>query len=559
MSDDKSKKGRSGESDIKMKKLNKLIILMILVAVFFQNCVGFSSAPLNEQESQDRLAPSIPSELPSESRATNPDGSEQWIVEPTATGTCLTDFHLESNKCVNNNKICSFEGSSGTQGWSNSKWSECRICLRSETSWQGNCYPNVIVLKSYMSLIMSGWTDGVLAVPALSENGYIGMPSQLVIDATQSVSFKIGYSRARVIELSSKHVQLEGPGASGCQLHILGSGLTERDVVVSSCKGLGPLRISIAAGSAISDNDIPFGSIGPSSDVIVFNSSVYIQTQFKNDYFGHYSTFTGETQDFFMYYPKEYLKRKDWPVMIWIHGGGWMGGTNKEDENLAQSFADAGFIVVNANYRVAKIDPKNSFADVSKIFSPLQTYETGPDDIKSLVRFVYNTVHLVNGDKNKISIAGSSAGGHLVMHQATRLDDDIHFKCVIDVAGPTNLLSLRFNQDYPVTQFIVGSVFGSLHSDLKKYSPSENFSSLRAERIIVLHQLRDNLVPIDQALEVLAKRKKYSPLLPMTFLIGSEYHDQPMNKPQYEQVTHAFFNESENHKILKAVSYSQCH
>lgn len=543
-----------------MKKLNVLIIFMaVLTIISFQNCGGFSSSSSSEVAGQMSSA-STTSTLPSNSETSNevPMEGDKWVVDLGTSKTCPADFHLESNTCVNNNKICSVVGGLGTQGWANGKWSECQQCLRSQTSWQGNCFSNVMALGSYMSLMMTGWNDGVLSVPALSENGYIGIPSQLVLDVTQSVSFTVGYARAKSIQLSSKHVKLEGPGALGCQLRIQGRGLSERQIVISSCSGLGPLRVIVTAGSAISENNIPFGLIGPSSDVVVFNSSAYTQIPFNDDYVGQYPTFSGEMQDFLMYYPKDYLKNKNWPVMIWVHGGGWMGGTNKEDENLAKTFADAGFIVINANYRVAKIDPKNSFNDVLKIFSPSQTYSSGPDDIKSLVRFVYNNIHLVNGDKNKISIAGSSAGGHLVLHQATRNDDDIRFKCVINAAGPTNLLSLRFNQDYPVTQFIVGSVFGSSENDLKKYSPSENFSEIRTDRMIVIQQLKDNLVPIDQSLEIVSKRQKRLPLLPLTFLIGNAHHEQPMQQPKYEQVTHAFFNESENQKLLKGVSYSQC-
>ncbi|MBL7544779.1 MAG: alpha/beta hydrolase [Bdellovibrionaceae bacterium] len=543
---------------IMLKKLSVSTLLITLVIVLFQNCGSFSSAPLAHEAEASHSELSLTPDLPSEASSVNGAVHGEWLAPATASRTCPNDFHLESDTCVNNNKICFAEGILGTQGWANAKWSECRTCLRSHTSWQGLCHPNVNAIDSFASLMMAGWNDGVLAIPALAENGFIGIPSQLVVDQNQSVSFKVGYARAKTISLSPKHIQLEGPGAKGCQINIQGNGLAERQIIISSCQGLGPLRISITAGSALSENNVAFGPIGPSSDVIVFNPSAYVQTQFKDDYVGSYSSVQGETLDFAMYYPKEYLKNKNWPVLIWIHGGGWMGGTNKEDEYTAKAFAESGFIVINANYRVAKMDPRSSFADVSKIFPPSQTYSAGSDDIKALVRFVYNNVHLMNGDKNKISIAGSSAGAHLAMHQATRKDDDIRFKCVINAAGPTHLLSLRLNSDYPVTQFIVGSVFGSVENDLKNYSPSENFAGIRAERIVVLHQLRDNLVPIDQALEIASKKKKHLPHLPLTFLIGNAHHEQPLLKPQYEQVTHAFFNESENQKILKAVSYSQC-
>lgn len=88
------------------------------------------------------------------------------------------------------------------------------------------------------------------------------------------------------------------------------------------------------------------------------------------------------------------------PVIVMIHGGAWTGGDKQADdvaEAKAGYFVSKGYIFVSLNYRLLpQSDPLIQAADVARGIANIQT----------------NAVKW-GGDKNKIVLMGSGAGGHL--------------------------------------------------------------------------------------------------------------------------------------------------
>ena len=82
------------------------------------------------------------------------------------------------------------------------------------------------------------------------------------------------------------------------------------------------------------------------------------------------------------------------PVMVWIHGGGWRSG-DKRVGNPA--WVDNGFAFVTINYRLS-----------SEALFPAQIY-----DVKAAIRWVKANAATYNLDPEKVIVGGSSAGGHL--------------------------------------------------------------------------------------------------------------------------------------------------
>lgn len=90
----------------------------------------------------------------------------------------------------------------------------------------------------------------------------------------------------------------------------------------------------------------------------------------------------------------------DAPIIVMIHGGAWTSG-DKQGEHVAEEkagyFVAKGYIFVSLNYRLLpKSDPLIQAADVARGIANIQT----------------NAVKW-GGDKNKIVLMGSGAGGHL--------------------------------------------------------------------------------------------------------------------------------------------------
>ncbi|MBY0373965.1 MAG: alpha/beta hydrolase [Bryobacteraceae bacterium] len=86
------------------------------------------------------------------------------------------------------------------------------------------------------------------------------------------------------------------------------------------------------------------------------------------------------------------------PAVIFIHGGGWVGGAK---ENVVQNFCarylDKGFVVFNVEYRLAKV-----------ALAPAAV-----TDVLKAAEWVRRNANKYGVDDRKIVVSGDSAGGHL--------------------------------------------------------------------------------------------------------------------------------------------------
>ncbi|PYQ79786.1 MAG: alpha/beta hydrolase [Acidobacteria bacterium] len=90
---------------------------------------------------------------------------------------------------------------------------------------------------------------------------------------------------------------------------------------------------------------------------------------------------------------------KPLPTLIFIHGGGWTGGT-KEGRDLAiLPYLDMGMNVVNVEYRLARVAQAPAAVE----------------DCRCALRWVIQHAKEYGVDVNKIVVSGDSAGGHLAL------------------------------------------------------------------------------------------------------------------------------------------------
>ena len=95
------------------------------------------------------------------------------------------------------------------------------------------------------------------------------------------------------------------------------------------------------------------------------------------------------------------------PAVVWIHGGGWAGGTKNEAraKNICGILARAGYVAVSVDYKLGEgAWPTNLF------------------DCKNAVRFLRAHAAEYHLDPNRIAVAGGSAGGHLALMVALTTD-----------------------------------------------------------------------------------------------------------------------------------------
>lgn len=93
-----------------------------------------------------------------------------------------------------------------------------------------------------------------------------------------------------------------------------------------------------------------------------------------------------------IYYPEN---KKDFPVVVWFHGGGLTGGS----KDLPEELMEKGFAVVTANYRL----------------SPKATAPAYIEDAAEAIAWAFKNMKQYGADTDKIVVSGHSAGGYLAM------------------------------------------------------------------------------------------------------------------------------------------------
>src|SRR5208282_6722469 len=93
------------------------------------------------------------------------------------------------------------------------------------------------------------------------------------------------------------------------------------------------------------------------------------------------------------------------PVVVYLHGGGWVAGSPKTHRKLAMQFAEAGFVTINVDYRLAPESP----------------FPAGLDDCVFAIKWAAENSKRWNGDSTRIAVGGDSAGGNLTAASLTAL------------------------------------------------------------------------------------------------------------------------------------------
>ncbi len=96
------------------------------------------------------------------------------------------------------------------------------------------------------------------------------------------------------------------------------------------------------------------------------------------------------------------------PVLVYLHGGGWVCGSPKTHRKLAHRFAEAGYLVFNVDYRLA----------------PEHPFPTPFEDCLAATRWAHREAARFGGDATRLALGGDSAGGNLSAAVAAALAGD---------------------------------------------------------------------------------------------------------------------------------------
>lgn len=97
---------------------------------------------------------------------------------------------------------------------------------------------------------------------------------------------------------------------------------------------------------------------------------------------------------------------RDFPVVMYIHGGGWEQGDKSQMDVWCARIAQRGFVVFNINYRLAPEFP----------------FPAAVNDCLGALAWIKLHAEDYGGDPRRVAVTGGSAGGHLCAMVATAGD-----------------------------------------------------------------------------------------------------------------------------------------
>ncbi len=188
------------------------------------------------------------------------------------------------------------------------------------------------------------------------------------------------------------------------------------------------------------------------------------------------------------------------PLIIWIHGGGWRGGS-KDVPSPALPFTAKGYAVAQVGYRLTR-----------EATFPAQIY-----DCKAAVRWLRANAAKYNLDPEKFAAWGSSAGGHLVAllgvsegiveleGKVNDLKASSRVQAVVDWYGPTDFLQSSNlpssihpgDSNSPVAKLLGGPVLDN--KDKAAAASPMTYVSKAAPPFLIMHGDQDRIVPIRQS------------------------------------------------------------
>lgn len=119
------------------------------------------------------------------------------------------------------------------------------------------------------------------------------------------------------------------------------------------------------------------------------------------------------------------------PVLVWIHGGGYVGGGSSIPWFDGSAFARQGMVVVTFNYRLGRFGFFAPSALLSNTPGPYANY--GYLDQVAVLRWVQENISAFGGDPHRVTLMGESAGGASVVHLLTSpvVEDELFQQAVV--------------------------------------------------------------------------------------------------------------------------------
>lgn len=222
---------------------------------------------------------------------------------------------------------------------------------------------------------------------------------------------------------------------------------------------------------------------------------------------------TEPNSDLDIYYPTD--AQTPLPVVVYIHGGGFIGGDKSAVQPFAMAIANEGYLVANINYG----------------FAPEQPYPTAVTQVNQALDYVAEQIADYGGDSDRLFIAGNSAGAQLTSQVAALITNESfatqmdlqptitpeQLKGVVLINGIYNMQTLRETGFPNIGQFMwayTGAREFETYHRLNEISTIEHVTAdyppvfitagdidpLQSQTLAMIDELNDNDIDVTSAL-----------------------------------------------------------
>ncbi|MFT4692887.1 MAG: acetyl esterase/lipase [Limisphaerales bacterium] len=230
-----------------------------------------------------------------------------------------------------------------------------------------------------------------------------------------------------------------------------------------------------------------------------------------------------------LYLPKQADRAR---LLVWIHGGAWRAGSKARMPVAA--LLKEGFAIASVDYRL----------------SPVARFPANVHDVKAAIRWLRAKAGGYGYDASKVSIAGASAGGHLVAIVGVsnghpelegtvggHLDESSDVQAIVSFYGASNLTTI-LNQStphglsvrVPALDLLLGG-HPDKHPEIARLASPVFHVEKSDPPLLLIHGDQDPQMPINQSHELHGRYLDAG--LPVEFEVihggrhgGAEFYDE---------------------------------
>ncbi len=231
------------------------------------------------------------------------------------------------------------------------------------------------------------------------------------------------------------------------------------------------------------------------------------------------------------------------PAYVWVHGGGWQGGTKDGGVRQVLPLVREGFVGATIEYRLTGEAP-----------FPAQI-----EDCKCAIRYLRAHAEKYNIDPKRIAVGGSSAGGHLVALLGTSggvmelegtggwADHSSAVQAVVDLYGPTDFKAFVTTVGYeghnrngsPESKLLGGGEVLSNEGGIKRVNPI-TYVDKADPPFLIIHGTDDRTVPLNQSEAMHEALKSVDVESTLHVIEGAGHGGPAFSKPEIRNLQREF-------------------